>query len=168
VDHWLYLMTISLGPTPVSRTAKTLGKPRCMERVRPTLTWSPSRFCAQSVLLWGVDTCKMICQYSALIESFLFLNNVPSMQPEDSSRILPSAIHGGYTLTNCLDGDHQCIHLHSLQYDCYQGVTVEAGMCLTAYYLSLLRVHQAHAKQDTPNEGHHQCHCSLQVLFALK
>jgi hypothetical protein len=31
-------------------------------------------------------------------------------------------------------------------------------MCLTAYYLSLLRVHQAHAEQDTPNEGHHQLH----------
>ncbi len=99
VDHWLYLTTISLGPTPVSRTAKTLGTPQCMERVRPTHTWSPSRFCTQSVLLWGVDTCKMICQYRTLIESFLFLKNVPSMQPEDSSRILPSAIHGGYMLT---------------------------------------------------------------------
>jgi hypothetical protein len=68
----------------------------------------------------------------------LFLNNVPSMQPEDSSGILPSAIHGGYMLTDCLDGDHQHICLHCLQYDCYQGVTIEAGMCLMAYYLSLL------------------------------
>jgi hypothetical protein len=48
--------------------------------------------------------------------------------------------------------------MHCLQYDCYQGVTVEAGMCLTAYYLSLLQVYQVHAKQDAPNEGHHQLH----------
>ncbi len=92
-------MTISVGPTPVSRTVKTFGTPRCMDRVRPTLSWSPSRFCTQSVLLWGINTCRMICQYSTLIESFLFLKNVPSMQPEDSSRILPSAMHGGYMLT---------------------------------------------------------------------
>jgi hypothetical protein len=72
VDHWLYLMTILLGPTPVSRTAKTFGTPQCIDRVRPTLTWCPSRFSAQSVLLWGVDICRMICQYSALIESFFF------------------------------------------------------------------------------------------------
>jgi hypothetical protein len=61
-------------------------------------------------------------------------------------------------MTNCLDGDHQHIHLHRLQYDCYQSVTVKAGMCLKAYYLSLLQVHQAHAKQDAPNKGHHQWH----------
>jgi hypothetical protein len=70
-----------------------------MDGVRPTLTWSPSRFCTQSVLLWGVKTCRIICQYSALIESFLFLKNIPFMQPEDSLRILPSAMHGGYMLT---------------------------------------------------------------------
>jgi hypothetical protein len=37
-----------------------------MDRVRPTLTWSPSRFSTQSVLLWGVNTCRMICQYREL------------------------------------------------------------------------------------------------------
>jgi hypothetical protein len=42
------------------------------------------------------------------------------------------------------------------QYDCYHSVTLKAGMFLTTYYLSLLRVHQAHAEQDAPNEGHHQ------------
>jgi hypothetical protein len=46
-----------------------------------------------------------------------------------------------------------------LQYDSYPGVTLEAEMFLTTYYLSLLRVHQAHAKQDALNEGHHQWHC---------
>jgi hypothetical protein len=45
---------------------------------------------------------------------------------------------------------------HCLQNDSYPGVTLEAGMFLTTYYLSLLQVHQAHAKQDAPNEGHHQ------------
>ncbi len=48
---------------------------------------------------------------------------------------------------------HCCLH-----YDCYHGVTFKAGMCLTTYYLSLLWVHQVHAKQDTLNEGHHQWH----------
>jgi hypothetical protein len=38
---------------------------------------------------------------------------------------------------------HDC-----LQYGCYHGVTLEAGMFLTTYYLSLLRVHQVHAEQD--------------------
>jgi hypothetical protein len=47
-------------------------------------------------------------------------------------------------------------------------VTLKAWMCLTTYYLGLLQVHQAHAKQDAQNKGNHQWHCSLQVLFALK
>jgi hypothetical protein len=34
-----------------------------------------------------------------------------------------------------------------------QGVILKAGMCLTTYYLSLLRVHQVHAKQDTQMKG---------------
>jgi hypothetical protein len=67
--------------------------------------------------------------------------------------------HHGPHLEKQIFGSH-----HHLQYDCYQ----EAGMWLMAYYLSLLQVHQVHAKQDTLNEGHHQHHCSLQVLFALK
>jgi hypothetical protein len=58
--------------------------------------------------------------------------------------------------------------LHHFQYNCYQGVTLEAGICLVTYYLNLLQVHQVHAKQDGPNKGNHQWHCSLQVLFALK
>jgi hypothetical protein len=34
-------------------------------------------------------------------------------------------------------------------------VTLKAGMFLTTYYLSLLQVHQAHAKQDAnPPEDH--------------
>jgi hypothetical protein len=65
MDHWLYHTTISFGHTPLSRTEKTLGTPRCMDRCRPTLTWSPSRFSAHSILLLGVDTWRMICQYSA-------------------------------------------------------------------------------------------------------
>jgi predicted membrane protein len=48
---------------------------------------------------------------------------------------------------------------HCLQNDSYPGVTLEAGMFLMTYYLSLLQVHQVHAKQDAPNEGHHQWHC---------
>jgi hypothetical protein len=47
---------------------------------------------------------------------------------------------------------------HCRQNDSYDGVTLEAGMFLTTYYLSLLRVHQAHGKQDAPNKGHHQWH----------
>jgi hypothetical protein len=35
-------------------------------------------------------------------------------------------------------------------------VTLEEGMCLTTYYLSLFQVNQVHAKQDALNEGHHQ------------
>jgi hypothetical protein len=45
---------------------------------------------------------------------------------------------------------------HCLQNNSYPGVTLKAGMFLMTYYLSLLQVHQAHAEQDTPNEGHHQ------------
>jgi hypothetical protein len=49
------------------------------------------------------------------------------------------------------------------------GVTLEAGMFLTTYYLSLLRVHQAHGKQDALNEGHHQWqrhhHRTKQILW---
>jgi hypothetical protein len=72
-------------------------------------------------------------------------------------------------MTDCLDGDHQCRCLHLQYNDCYQGVTLEAWMCLTTYYLlGLLQVHQVHAKQDAPNEGNPWWHCSLQVLFALK
>ncbi len=73
-------------------------------------------------------------------------------------------------MTNFLDGNHQCSCLHHLQYNCYHSVTIEAGMCLTAYYLSLLRVHQMHAKQDALNEGHHQwhqchgCHLAMQIF----
>jgi hypothetical protein len=56
-----------------------------------------------------------------------------------------------------------------LQNDSYHGVTLEAGMFLTTYYLSLLRVQQAHAKQDAPNEGHHQWrrhhHRAKQILW---
>jgi hypothetical protein len=52
-----------------------------------------------------------------------------------------------------------CHHHHCLQYDCYQSVTLKAGMFLTTYYLSLLQLHQAHAEQDAPNAGHHQLHC---------
>jgi hypothetical protein len=48
---------------------------------------------------------------------------------------------------------HWCCHC--LQNDSYHGVTLEAGMFLTTYYLSLFQVHQVHAKQDAPNKGHH-------------
>jgi hypothetical protein len=34
-------------------------------------------------------------------------------------------------------------------------VTLKAGMCLTTYYLSLLKVHQVHAEQEAMNKGHH-------------
>jgi hypothetical protein len=41
--------------------------------------------------------------------------------------------HHGPHLEKQIFGSH-----HHLQYDCYQGVTLKAGMCLMAYYLSLL------------------------------
>ncbi len=43
MDHWLYCTIISIGPLPLLRTVKTLGTPRCIDRCRLTLTWSPSR-----------------------------------------------------------------------------------------------------------------------------
>jgi hypothetical protein len=42
-------------------------------------------------------------------------------------------------------------------------------MFLMTYYLSLLQVHQAHAKQDALNKGHHQWrrnhHRAKQILL---
>jgi hypothetical protein len=78
------------------------------------------------------------------------------------------------------EGHHQWRHHHHLtkkifhsclclQNDSYPGVTLEAGMFLMTYYLILLQVHQVHAKQDAPNEGHHQWHhhhhCSAKNIF---
>jgi hypothetical protein len=52
------------------------------------------------------------------------------------------------------------------------GVTLEAGMFLMTYYLSLLQVHQVHAKEDAPNEGHHQWrrqhHLAKQILWRCR
>jgi non-canonical (house-cleaning) NTP pyrophosphatase len=115
----------------------------------------------QSKILWRCRDCLQNDSYHGVtLEAGMFLMTY---------YLSLLQVHQAHAEQDALnEGHHQwrCHHHHAkqilwrlrdcLQNDSYHGVTLEAGMFLMTYYLSLLQVHQAHAKQDPPNKGHHQ------------
>jgi hypothetical protein len=89
-----------------------------VSRMNPTLVWSLKQWCS-----WWHTTCGA-CQTGC---------------PE--WRASSVVCHHCHCLAKHIFWCRHCLH-----YDYYHSVTFKAGMCLTTYYLSLLQVHQLHAR----------------------